>query len=37
MPREIKRAHILLLEELSKGAFGVVYKGKPREDPKRPS
>jgi hypothetical protein len=36
IPREIVRGHITLLEELGKGAFGVVWKGLLKEEPKRP-
>jgi hypothetical protein len=36
VPREVVRGHITLLEELGKGAFGVVWKGLLKEEPKRP-
>ena len=36
IPREIARGHITLLEELGKGAFGVVWKGLLKEGRKRP-
>jgi hypothetical protein len=36
IPREIVRGTMTLLEELGKGAFGVVWKGLLKEEPKRP-
>ena len=36
IPREIARGHLTLLGELGKGAFGVVWKGLLKEEPKRP-
>eukprot|EP00051_Salpingoeca_urceolata_P024587 m.433669 g.433669 ORF g.433669 m.433669 type:complete len:2065 (-) comp20251_c1_seq2:318-6512(-) len=36
VPREIKREHVTILQELGKGAFGVVAKAKLREIPAQP-
>ena len=36
IPREINRGHLTLLEELGKGAFGVVWKALLKEEARRP-
>ena len=36
VPRELARGALTLLEELGKGAFGVVWKALLKEEPKKP-